>query len=103
MLVSVCRAMTSAPGTTALCGSTTRPLTVAELTVSCANAGILRQMQQHTLANMARTTYSPRPSKGSRYYINRKTTTKDDVDLRAGRRSSRGRDGVDESGDLVIW
>ncbi len=36
--VSVCRALTWAPGTTAPCGSVTRPLTLAKLIASCARA-----------------------------------------------------------------
>src|SRR5207253_8640575 len=53
MLVCVCSATTSAPGTTAPCGSTTRPLTLAELMVSCANAGSDRNTE-HTHANTHR-------------------------------------------------
>src|SRR5689334_5027161 len=39
MFVSMSRADTDAPGTTAPCGSVTRPLTLAVLTVSCAWTG----------------------------------------------------------------
>src|ERR1051325_9855064 len=58
MPVCVCRATTSAPGTTAPCGSRTRPLTLAEFRVSCANAGAAgsksKANTQHTHANAHR-------------------------------------------------
>src|SRR6185295_13432149 len=47
MLVSISRATTDAPGMTAPCGSTTRPLTLAVLTVSCAAAGIAGAIRHH--------------------------------------------------------
>ena len=54
--VCVCSATTSAPGTTAPCGSRTRPLTLAEFRVSCANEGAAggETSRQHTHANTHR-------------------------------------------------
>src|SRR5207253_1510085 len=53
MCVCVWSATTSAPGTTAPCGSTTRPLTLAELMVSCANADT-EMKSEHTQTNTRR-------------------------------------------------
>src|SRR5580765_1126559 len=104
MFVSLLSATTSAPGTTAPCGSITRPLTLAELTVSCANAATPIH-KQHTHANTTRieTPPVPRSRKGRATYRNRKPTTKDDVRLRAGRRRRGGRDSASEIGDRVSW
>src|SRR5580765_1079416 len=114
MLVVVCFATTRAPGTTAPCGSSTRPLTLAELMVSCANAGE-ESRSTHTNANTQRMTTpleNPHPQtkwnvrsaglqacltgppKGGHYAWRR---------LRARRRAVGRSDDAVESGELVIW
>ncbi len=48
--VSVCRATIRAPGTTAPCASTTRPLMLAVFTVTCAAAGGAHAAIRHASA-----------------------------------------------------